>query len=71
MSHINHLNPKARVNVKNGQLKAIKATLRLSRPPIHALMFEVGFYFRSLTSTKPIVKEAPIPVSRHKVHMTP
>ena len=57
---IHWLNPKARVNVKNGQLKAIKATLRLSRYPIHPLMFEVGFYFRSFTSTKPIVKEAPI-----------
>jgi hypothetical protein len=34
---------KARVNVKNGRLKAIKVALSLSRRPIHALMFEVGF----------------------------
>ena len=41
---------------------------------MHALVFEVGFYFRSLTTTKPIIKEALVlfetPVSRHKVHMS-
>ena len=57
---IPQLNPKARVDVKNGQLKAIKAVLRLSRRPIHALIFKVRFYFQSFTTTKPIIKEAPI-----------
>ena len=57
---IHQLNPKAHVIIKNGQLKAIKATLRLSQHPIHTLMFEVSFYFQSLTTTKPIVKDAPI-----------
>ena len=42
---IHRLNPKARVNVKNGQLKAIKVALRLSRCLVHARVFEVGFYF--------------------------
>ena len=55
---IHQLNPKTFVDVKNGQLEAIKAAKRLSRCPIHAQMFEVGFYFRSLTTTKPIIKEA-------------
>ena len=57
---IHWLNPKSRVNVKNDQLKAIKATLGLSRRHVYALMFEVSFYFLSLTTTKPIIKEAPI-----------
>jgi hypothetical protein len=51
-------NPKAHVDVTNGQLKVIKAVLRLSRRPRHALMFKVGSYFQSLTTTKPIIKEA-------------
>ena len=55
---IDMLNPKARVDVKNDELKAIKTTLRLSQRLVHALMFEVGFYFQSLTTTKPIIKEA-------------
>ena len=59
-SIIHQLNPEARVDVKNDQLKAIKVALRLSRYPVHALMFEVGVYFRSLTTTKPIVEEAPM-----------
>jgi hypothetical protein len=42
---IHLLNPKARVDVKNDRLEAIKATLRLSPHRVHALMFEVGFYF--------------------------
>ena len=42
---IHQLNPKACVNIKNGQLKVIKAVLRLSQHIIHALMFEIGFYF--------------------------
>ena len=54
---IHQLNPKACVDIKNDQFKAIKAALRLSRCHVHALMFEVGFYFRSFTITKPIVKE--------------
>jgi hypothetical protein len=49
---------KARVNVKNGRLKAIKVALSLSRRPIHALMFEVGFKLQSPTTTQPIIKEA-------------
>ena len=52
---IHMLNSKACFKVKNGQLKAIKATLRLSRRPIHALMFKGGFMFLSLTTTKPII----------------
>ena len=43
MTH--QFNPKARVDVKNRKLKAIKAASRLSRRLAHALMFEVGFYF--------------------------
>ena len=54
------LNPKARVDFRDGQLKAIKTTLRLSQRPAHALMFEIGFCFQSFTTTKPITKEAPI-----------
>ena len=55
---IHWLNPKARVDIKNGQLKAIKAMLRLSGRHVHTLMFKFGFYFKSLTTTKPITKEA-------------
>ena len=59
--HIIHqLNPKACVDIINVQLKAIKAALRLSRRPVHTLMFKVGFHFRSLTTTKQIILEAPI-----------
>jgi hypothetical protein len=36
------LNLKARVDVRNVQLKATKAALRLSQHLIHAMMFEVG-----------------------------
>jgi hypothetical protein len=43
---MHQLNPKARVDVRFGLLKAIKAALILSRRPVHALMFEVGFYFQ-------------------------
>ena len=57
---IHRLNHNTHVDIKNDQLKAIKAALRLSRCLSHDLMFEVGFYFRSLTITKPIIKEAPI-----------
>ena len=53
------LNFKACANVKNGQLKAIEVALRLSRRRVHALMFEVRFYFQSLITKKPIIKEAP------------
>ena len=42
---IHRLNPKDCVDIKNGQLKAIKAALRFSCRHVHALMFEVGFYF--------------------------
>ena len=52
------LSLKDHVDINNGQLKTIKAGLRLSRHLVHALMFEVGFYFRSLTTTKSIIKEA-------------
>ena len=62
----------AHVDVKRGQLMAIKAALRLSRRLVHAMMFKVGFYFRSLTTTKPIIKEGyglfGTPVSCHKFH---
>ena len=57
---IHRLNPKARVDIKNGQLKAMKAALRFSRHHVHTLIFKVGFYFQLLTITKPIIKEAPI-----------
>jgi len=70
---IHLLNPKARVDVKNDRLEAIKATLRLSPHHVHALMFEVGFYFWSLTTTNPIIKEAKIYLEhqcpQHKVHL--
>ena len=61
------LNLKVHVDVKNDQLKATKAVLRLSRRHVHALMLKSGFYFRSLTTTKPIVKESPI----YLVHRCP
>ena len=70
---IHRLNPKACVNVKNDQLKAIKVVLRLSQCHVLALMFKVGFYFRSLTITKPMIKEIDLfgtLVSRHKVHLS-
>ena len=51
-------NPKTCVNVKNDPLKMIKVALGLSRHHVHTLMFEVGFYFWSLTITKLIIKEA-------------
>jgi hypothetical protein len=50
---IHRFNPTALVDVENGELKAIKAALRLSRHPIHALMFKVGFFvFSHLQPTK-------------------
>ena len=42
---------KARVDIKNGRLKAIKVALSLSRCLVHNVMFEDGFYFQSLTTT--------------------
>ena len=42
---IHWLNLQVCVNVKNGQLKAIKAPLRLSRRHVLALMFGAGFFF--------------------------
>ena len=58
---IHRLNPKVYdVNIKNGKSKVIKAMLRFSQHLVYALMFKVGFYFRSLIITKLIAKEAPI-----------
>ena len=42
---------KARVDIKNGWLKVIRAALSLSRRLVHNVMFEVDFYFQSLTTT--------------------
>ena len=42
---IQQLNPEIRVDVKNGQLKAIKVALNLSPRHVHALIFKAGFYF--------------------------
>ena len=53
-------NLEVRVNVKLVSWRWSKWALRLSRRLVHALTFEVGFYFRSLTTTKPIIREAPI-----------
>jgi hypothetical protein len=53
-------NPKVQVDVKYGQLKVIKAALRLSRHYVHAPMSKTGFYFWSLTTTKRIIKVATI-----------
>ena len=39
---IHRLNPKARFNVKNDELKVIKATLSLSQHLVYVLMFEVA-----------------------------
>ena len=55
---IHWLIPKTRVDVNNGQLKVIKATLRLSRHRVYVMMFEVGIYLQSLTITKAIAEEA-------------
>lgn len=64
---------KARADVKNGHLKTIKATLRLSLRIVHALMFEVGSYFLSLTTTNQSFKGGSVlfgtSVSPHKVHL--
>ena len=40
---IHQFSHKVRVDVKNDQLKAIEAALRLSQHHVHALMFEVDF----------------------------
>jgi hypothetical protein len=56
---IHQLNPKAPFDIKNGQSKAMKAALRLSRRHVHTLIFEIGFYFQSLIATKPLIKDAP------------
>ena len=71
---IHRLNPKDCVDIKNGQLKAIKAALRFSCRHVHALMFEVGFYFWSLnynhkTNHKGGSNSFGTPMSRHKVHI--
>lgn len=42
---VHKLNSKARVDIKNDHLKAIKVALRLSRRRVHALLFEADFYF--------------------------
>ena len=42
---IHRLNPKARVDIKNDQLKAIKVALRSSRYLVHALLFKSDFLF--------------------------
>ena len=42
---IHRFNLEARVEVKNGQLKAIKGASISSQRHVQALMFEVGFYF--------------------------
>jgi hypothetical protein len=42
---------KACVDIKKGRLKAIKAALSLSQCRAHNVMFEVDFYFQSLTTT--------------------
>lgn len=47
----------ALVDIKNGQLKATKMALSLSRCPTHNLMLKVSFYFWSLTTTKLIITE--------------
>ena len=44
-SIVHQLYPKACVDIKNDQLKAVKAALRLSQRLVHALVFKVGFYF--------------------------
>jgi hypothetical protein len=36
---------------RNGWLKAIEATLSLFGHLVHNVMFEVGFYFQSLTTS--------------------
>ena len=59
---IHRLNLKTHVDVKNGQLKAVKAALRHL---VHALMFKVGFYFRSFPTTKSIIKKALIYLGHH------
>jgi len=46
-----------------------KAVLRLSQHHVHALVFEVSVCLRSLTTTKPIVEEAPIYLEHCKVHL--
>ena len=47
---IHRLNPKVCVDIKSGQLKAIKATLKLSQCRVHTLMFKVGYIFDHLQS---------------------
>ena len=42
---------KVYVDVKNGRLKVVKATLSLSPCIVHNVMFEVDFCFQSLTTT--------------------
>ena len=72
---IHRLNLKAGVIVKNGQLKAIKAALRLSRCHVHTLIFEVGFYLLLIYKHKivhygrPYLFGTPV-VSHHKVQLS-
>ena len=42
---------KARVDAKNGRLKAIKSALSLSQCLAHNVMFKVDFYVQSVTTT--------------------
>ena len=49
---IHRIHPKAHVDVRNGQLHAIKATWRLSRRLVHALMFELISTFNHLQPQK-------------------
>ena len=51
---IHQCNLKGHVDVKNGQLKTIKATLRLSRQRV--LTFEVGFIFDHLQPQNPSLR---------------
>ena len=71
---IHRFNLKTCVNVKNGQLKAIKAVLRLSRCIVHTLMINVGFLLFLITYNHKTIKQGGsnlfgTPVSRHKAQI--
>ena len=58
--HNTPIKPKARVDVNKWSVEGDQSSVEIISMSCTPLMFEVGFYFRSLTTIKPIIKEAPI-----------
>ena len=58
--HNTPIKPKARVDVNKWSVEGDQSGVEIILTSCTPLMFEIGFYFRSLTTIKPIIKEAPI-----------